>query len=127
MARTALTVKKIDAATLNITTNDTAIDATLVTNGVDITDFFDTREGTRTLLVTNSEASAKNVTISAGPTASAVNETGDLVVAVPASTQLSIGNLTSSKYDQGDGSLYVDFETGTTGFVIGLGEGRSFR
>lgn len=126
MARTTATVKYIDhtGTSVNVTTGDTTIDATLVTNGLDITNFFDTNEGTRAILVTNAESSAKTVTIKEG---TGVNATGDLAVSVPATTQLLIGNLVSSKYDQGDGSLFIDFATGMTGSIIGIGEGAALR
>lgn len=126
MARTVATVKYIDhsGTSVNITTGDTTIDSSLVTAGLDITNFFDTNEGTRALLVTNAEASAKIVTIQEG---TGVNANGDLAVSVPATTQVLIGNLVSSKYDQGDGSLYVDFATGMTGSIIAIGEGSALR
>lgn len=128
MTRTTTTVMYIDhsGTSYNVTDNDVTVDATLVTNGLDITNFFDTREGTRCLLFTNTSSVATGtITIQAGVGPSA--GIGDLVVAVAQNKQVIIGNLDGSRFDQGDGSLYVDFKTGVTGSIAGVAEGGSSR
>ena len=122
MARTETTVVDINTTTSSsITDNDTVIDASLVTAGLDITDFFNTREGTRGLLVTNTSAvTSDTITIKAG---SGVNAgLGDMDVDIAQNEQYLIGNIESARFDQGDGSLYINFATSATGLIVGFGE-----
>ena len=104
--------------------SDTEIDASLVSAGLSITDFFNTKEGTRGLLVTNASAiTSDTITIKSGSgTASGL---GDLDVDIAENEQYLIGNLDSARFDQGDGSLYVDFYTSVTGYIVGFGEKRA--
>lgn len=120
MTRTTATVVGINTTT-SITDNDTTIDSSLVTAGLDITDFFNTKEGTRGLLVTNTSAvTTDTITIKAGT--GVKSGLGDLDVDIAENEQYLIGNLESTRFDQGDGSLYVDFATSVTGLIVGFGE-----
>lgn len=99
----------------------TTIDATLVTNGVTINA---AKPELLVLRVNNTAVAAKNVTIKAGdyPLAIASGQ-GDLVISVGASATRWLGPFESGRFlkrtDDGGtvktGSLFVDFETGTTG------------
>lgn len=70
------------------------------------------------LEVANTFAGAKNVTIKAGANPPAFRSVADLVIAVPASSTRIISLPESAAYVQADGSLWVDYESGTTGTVI---------
>jgi hypothetical protein len=120
MARTEITIKDL-TSTLNITDNDTAIDSTLVTNGLAVTDFFERKINTGGLLVTNAENASKVVTIKAGTATNALGANDDLTVTVGAGKQVLISDIEAFKYKQSDMSLYVDFATGMTGTIIAVG------
>lgn len=93
----------------------TAIDSTLVTNGVVIEDADPSRSVIR---VINTAGTAKNVTVRAGanPPAWRAGQ-GDLVMSVPAGEQAWIPPLTEARYMQAGSKVHVDFEAGFTGRV----------
>ena len=122
MARTEVTLKDLKYDVLNITTGDTAINATLVTNGLAVTDFFENVDNSGVILVTNAEDSELDVTIQAGN--GVRSGLGAQVVPVAATTQLAIPISDSDRFMQADGGLYVDFETGLTGTIIATGKHR---
>jgi hypothetical protein len=120
MPRTAITPRPLVAnSNLNGATGATTIDATLVTNGVVITN----AQPERTILrVTNTEGSTNALTVRAGdyPPALAAG-LGDLAVTLAATTGVQyIGPFESGRFLQNDGSLHVDFETGMTGAIDAL-------
>lgn len=68
------------------------------------------------LIILNSFAGAKNVTIKAGIYPPAFRQgLGDLVIACPQSTQRQIIPLESARFAQADGTINVDFEAAMTG------------
>jgi hypothetical protein len=81
------------------------------------------------LLVNNTATASKNVTVRAGGSgntaAGGTNPgvpfeaatVGDLVTAVSASGTLFIGPLSSARFTQADGSMSIDFDSGTTGTI----------
>lgn len=117
MPRTAITPRALVAnGSLDSVTGPTTIDSTLVTNGVVI----NSAEPERLILrVANTEGSTNTVTVNAGdnPPALAAGQ-GNLVVTIAATSGIRyIGPFESGKYLQNDGSMEVDFETGTTGTI----------
>lgn len=97
----------------------TTIDATLVTNGLDITDFWDYKNPK--LIVTNSSG-AVDLTIKAGNLTS--SGLGDYVVEIGSSATVVIDQLESARHIQSsiDSSLWVDFESGFTGTIYAIGD-----
>ncbi len=81
------------------------------------------------LLVNNTAGTAQNVTVRAGgngnTAAGGTNPgvpftdatVGDLVVSVAASGTEFIGPFTTDRFTQADGSLSIDFQSGTTGTI----------
>lgn len=117
MPRTAITPRALVAnGSLDSVTGPTTIDATLVTNGVVV----NSAEPERTVLrVANTEGSTNTCTVRKGdnPPALAAGQ-GDLVVTIAATTGVRyLGPFESGRFLQADGSLEVDFETGTTGTI----------
>lgn len=76
------------------------------------------------LVVNNTAAAAKAVTVRAGVGGGATpgpafrSGIGDLAVSVGAGATRWIGPLESARFAQLDGSINVDFEAGTTGTII---------
>lgn len=94
----------------------TTIDATLVTNGLEITAAF-ARKGSLAVHVKNTAVSAKNVTVRKG-TGQAAAGNAEIVKSVEATTgDRLIVIAEPARYQQDNGSVHVDFETGTTGTV----------
>lgn len=94
----------------------TTIDATLVTNGVVISN----ADPERTVLrVNNTATGAKNVTVKTGSgSQSWMAGQGDFVQAVGANTGSEfIGPFTSARFQQKGSKIYVDFESGFLGTV----------
>ncbi|MYU24626.1 hypothetical protein [Streptomyces sp. SID8352] len=119
MARTAVPYSPLIANGHLTSPAGTTIDATLVTNGVVISNV----DPERTLLrVTNSATSAKKVTIRAGAgRQSWLAGAGDYVQTVAADTgQEFLGPFTSARFQQRGSSMHVDFETGFTGTITVL-------
>lgn len=120
MARTVVT-PLAGVANGSVFVAPVTIDAVLVANGVTVNA---ARPEQLVLRVNNTAVAAKNVTIKAGdkPPAMAAGQ-GDLVVAVVNATTRDIGPFESGRFlkvadDTGlvrTGSLFVDFEAGTTG------------
>lgn len=115
MARTAVTPVQMNRDTSAAVVAGTTIDAGLVTAGVVITG-----ANTPKLLieVANTALAAKNVTVRAGVSPPALYAgQGDLVRSVAASATHKFGPLSSMRFCQAHGDLYIDFETGTTGTI----------
>lgn len=119
MARTAVSYTKLVPNDNLTVPAGTTIDATLVTNGV-VVELADPEH--TVLRVTNSAASAKNVTVKAGTGTQAwMGGQGDLVTQVAANTGHElIGPFTSARFQQAGSKLFVDFEAGTTGTITVL-------
>lgn len=127
MARTELTIKDCKDTFLNLTDNDTVIDATLVTAGVSVTDFFENVDNSGEIIVSNSsEDTAYDVTIvkGTGVRAGSGTNVGNLVVEVPFGEQVAIPINDSARFMQADGALYINLETGLTGLIIAKGKKR---
>lgn len=93
----------------------TTIDATLVTNGVVITQ---ANTHKLTVEVANTAAAPKNITIRAGVNPPALHAgQGNKIIAVANAKTHRIGPLTSMRFSQANGDLYIDLETGTTGTI----------
>lgn len=116
MARTALSVHTLgpNSATVDPADGDT-IDATLVTNGVVISDV---PLEELIVVVTQATAATDTVTISAGasPPAEMAGQ-GDLEQDLAQNEVGWFGPFTSARFAQADGSLHVDFTAGTTGTI----------
>lgn len=116
MPRTAVSATALTPNASIVEPTGTTIDATLVTNGVEVT------AGNRTELVVlevaNTAGAPKNVIVRAGdnPPAASAGQ-GDLTVAVTNATTRRIGPFESARFIQSDGKLNVDFESGTTGTI----------
>lgn len=94
----------------------TTIDATLVTNGVEI----DNVDPEHTLIrVTNTHSAAHNVTVKAGSGIQAwMAGQGDLVQSVALTTGVEwLGPFTSARFQQDGSKLYVDLAAGHTGTI----------
>lgn len=125
MARTNLTIKNLTPNSGNTITS-TTIDSTLVTNGVTV------RPSTSGipaggnldnlfLIVTNSAASPKAVTVKAGVNPPAFRSgIGDTSVSVAASGTSYLGPFETSRFVQADGAMYIDLESGMTGSIAAL-------
>ena len=128
MGRTSVTIhdtSRTNSPPSSATITKQAIDAiTGAGNGIDISDFYTCTDCK--LIVENTTVSEKDVTIVAGPTASCVAAgIGDYTLAVAASTDKVIDQIESSRFKQdADGSLFVEFETGMTGYVYAVGTAR---
>lgn len=69
--------------------------------------------------ITNTHGSDHPVTIRAGVNPPAFRQgIGDLTVTVPATSGVRYITLSSARFAQSDGTLYLDFETGMTGKVM---------
>jgi hypothetical protein len=111
MARTAATVNTLTANNNVAVPTTTAVD---VANGHVITGV----PAEQLIIIANlTFAGAKTITIKAGanPPALAAGQ-GDHVVSINNSTRW-IGPLTSARFQQADGSVYVDYEAGSTGTI----------
>ncbi|MFE7233911.1 hypothetical protein ACFVAF_25240 [Streptomyces sp. NPDC057596] len=118
MPRTAVNYSKLVPNGYLAAPAGTTIDAALVTNGVVINNA--DPEHT-VLLVANSAAGAKNVTVRAGSgSQSWMAGQGDRVQSVAASGSGWLGPFTSAKFQQKGSKLHVDFESGFTGTVTVL-------
>ncbi|MFL3869248.1 hypothetical protein LT966_21855 [Streptomyces griseobrunneus] len=123
MPRTALTPTNLGVTDVADPTG-TAIDSTLVTNGVVI----NTADPSRTVLrVANSAGSAKKVTVRAGGKDGPawMRTQGDTEVSVGASGTRWIGPFSEARYLQHGGKLNIDFESGFTGTVTAFKLARS--
>lgn len=72
------------------------------------------------LVVSNTDASARNLTISQGDPVGGSGQYPALVVSVPATATRYVGPFESARYKQRDGSLSLDFAAGFTGTVTAL-------
>jgi hypothetical protein len=118
MPRTAVAYSPLVANGHLTSPAGTTIDSTLVTNGVVINGV----DPERTVLrVTNSAATAKNITVKAGAgRQSWLSGSGDYVQSVGASASEFLGPFTSARFQQRGSSMYVDFESGFTGTLTVL-------
>lgn len=116
MARTAVSYSPFTPNSSTADPAGTTIDSTLVTNGVKIAN----AEPEKTLIrVTNTAGATKVVTINAGqlPVAIASGQ-GAITGTVGATTGvLWFGPFESGRVMQNDGTMTVDFASGTTGTV----------
>lgn len=122
MARTSLTPTAFGGGDVADPTG-TAIDSTLVTNGVVI----NSADPSRTVLrVANSAGSAKKVTVRAGDAGGPawMRTQGDTEVSVGASGTRWLGPFSEARYSQSGGKLHIDFETGFTGTITAFQLGR---
>ncbi|MFR9794234.1 hypothetical protein ACL07V_37365 [Streptomyces sp. MB22_4] len=114
MARTVVSYTQLTPNGHTTSPAGTTIDATLVSNGVEI----DIADPEHTILrVSNTATSAKNVTVRAGSGIQAwMAGQGDLPVNVGANTGMEfIGPFTSARFQQDGSKLYLDFDSGFTG------------
>lgn len=103
--------KKITATTVN---------ATLVTAGLSITDFFNVEEPR--LHVSNSADAAKTVTLVASTEATAIKGgIGNFVLSIPAKETHVLDQVESARFMQAGGALFVDFQTGFEGTIVAVG------
>ncbi|MFG2970793.1 hypothetical protein ACGFZS_46745 [Streptomyces sp. NPDC048288] len=119
MARTVVSYSNLVPNSHLTSPAGTTIDATLVTNGVEI----DVVDPEHTILrVANTHSAAHNVTVRAGSGTQAwMAGQGDLAVSVAATTGLEfIGPFTSARFQQDGSKLYVDFDAGFTGSITVL-------
>ncbi len=101
----------------------TTIDATLVTNGVSVTDFFS--HSNPRVIITNTEASTKDITLRAGTMDQCVKSAiGNYTLNIPAGGQVVIDQIESARFLQSGGALHIDFETGHTGIIYATGTKR---
>jgi hypothetical protein len=125
VARTAVAPTVMVADSSVDTPAGTTIDATLVTNGVTITPT--RRIEDLYLRVANTFGADKAVTIKAGTSTAALDSVkGDLAVTVQATSGSKlIGPLSSSRFEQPGGLLWVDFATGFTGTIAVIHQPRN--
>ncbi len=126
MTRTTITVnaaERSDTPPSFANVTSTTIDAALVTNGLEVSDFFS--HSNPRLIITNTDASAKTVTIAAGTMAQCVKSAiGDYTISIPASGQVVIDQIESARFLQSGGALHVDFETDHVGIIYATGTKR---
>ncbi|NEB42263.1 hypothetical protein [Streptomyces sp. SID14515] len=123
MPRTALTPTNLGVTDVADPTG-TAIDSTLVTNGVVI----NAADPSRIVLrVANSAGSAKKVTVRAGGKDGPawMRTQGDTEVSVGASGTRWVGPFSEARYLQHGGKLNIDFESGFTGTITAFKLSRS--
>lgn len=117
MPRTAIAYRNLVAnGSLNGATGPTTVDATLVTNGVVVTDAVPELTLVR---VTHTDGAAHDLIVRAGdyPPALAAGQ-GDLTVEVAATSGVRyFGPFESGRFVQSDGSMHIDFETGFAGTI----------
>jgi hypothetical protein len=120
MARTQRTIQQLPS-NLGATPTFTTIDATLVTNGLEVTDAFEGR-GAIVVHAKNTNAAAKNVTVQSGDGNGYPFDdhagVGDLVEQIGATTGeelILLGD--GARFCQLGQSLFIDFEAGMTGSV----------
>lgn len=115
MARTDITpVKRVRDSSIDEPAG-TTIDAGLVTAGVRIVapDF-----RTLSISVNNTALADKVITIVGGSNPPALKASqGNLAITVVTTGTERIGPLTSARFAQADGSLWVNFAAGTTGTI----------
>lgn len=123
MTRTALTQSllapnsNLSDATSGGSVLGTTIDSTLVSNGATIAAGVSPEH--LVLLVSNTTAGAKNVTLRAGNRFQ--GGAGDLVLPVAAAPGMAwLGPFASARILQADGSLSIDFDSGFTGSIKAL-------
>jgi hypothetical protein len=123
MTRTAITVNKTTRTNkppASVAVTKTTIDATLVTAGVNISDFF-LCEDPR-LEVYNSAETDETVTLKASTESNAIKaDIGDYTVTVEAGTVKEIDQIEAGRFMQSGGALQVDLSTGLTGTIHATG------
>ena len=128
MARTNLPLTALAANSSIAAPTGTAIDAT---NNMNVAIPTSTIPATpdvnnMVLLVSNTVASSKVVTVRAGvgggvtPGPAFRSGIGDLAITIPASSTVYIGPLETARFAQLDGSLNIDFAAATTGTITAL-------
>lgn len=107
----------------SVAITETTIDATLVTNGVNVPEAFNYQE--LQLIVYNSAVSAKTITLQAGDGVNA--GIGDYTLSVASSARRLITTIDSSRFANSsttDVPLQIDFESGFTGTIAIIGKKR---
>ena len=89
-------------------------------NGTEISGAFGCKDNSLQITVNNSAEAAKKMTIKAGVYDNAV--LGDLVLSIGASKTSVILIENPSRFQQKDGSVYIDYETGFTGTIYAVGK-----
>jgi len=123
MARTEKTVIKATRtntppASAKITA--TTVDATLVTAGLSITDFFNVEEPR--IHIYNSAVGAKTITLVASTEATAIKGgIGNFTLSIPATETHVLDQVESARFMQAAGALYVNFQTGFEGTIVAVG------
>jgi len=115
MPRTAVTPAQL-SRNAGAAPTSTTIDSTLVTNGVTIANANPEKLVIR--FANTASGGAKNIIIRAGASLypGVTSGQGDLSVSAAASTGVQrLGPLDSARFLQSDGSLSIDFDSGTTG------------
>lgn len=119
MPRTNKTVSQLvkdDSFDVTTAGNTTTIDATLVTNGLAVTGAFG-KKGSLVLHVKNTAVAAKTVTVRKGAGQAAAGN-AEIVKSVAATTGDRLIVLAEpARYQQANGDVNVDFETGMTGSI----------
>jgi len=113
MPRTAVTATALVPNSSIAQPTATTIDATLVTNGVEVN-----VAATETLWVevTQTAASAKVITVQSGANPPALDAgQGDLTRSMAQNAVALFGPFSSGRFVQDGSTLHVDFEAGTTG------------
>src|SRR5215470_9581152 len=113
MARTAVTPAQ-GVRMGGVAPTSTTINSTLVTNGVTIANC---KVGKLVLRIANSDTNAHSVIIRAsdGGSQAILAGQGDLTIALPLSATTQVTDLDSARFVNKDGSLSIDFGSGTTG------------
>jgi hypothetical protein len=89
-------------------------------NGISFTDFFLYKNGR--IIVDNTTGSAKDITLINGTANESINAIGDNVIEIAATTLEHIDQIESSMFKQTGDDLYVEFETGMTGYCYALAD-----
>lgn len=98
----------------------TTIDATLVTNGLAVTNFFNSKDAK--LIISNTTGSDKAITLVAGTSAKCIKkDIGNKEITITNATTKFIDQIESARFDSADGDLYVNFATGMTGTIYAIG------
>lgn len=122
MARDKITVQEpvLDAQHSVAVVVPTAKTVT-VANGIEISNAFDEKDNTVYLVISNTANADKNVTIKAGN--SYPNKMrGDKVIEVKTATTAIVTIEDESRFENKDGSVYVDFAAGFTGTIYAIGK-----
>jgi hypothetical protein len=113
MTRTAVTPTKLTGDGVSVAT---AVNID-VTNGMTLAA---AQPEMTTLLITNTDTNAHEVTLRSGDPVTGVGMEVDQAFVIPASSSRYLGPFTSARCQQRDGSMSLDFTAGHTGTVVAL-------